>query len=467
MIDSTPEAPLAVASEVDALIRRLSCAPEECDGTVVPDRRAYTDGAGRSDDAALIDAISALERLKGAAAAAQARLTVAFKASQLQEQRAAGVRSSDLGRGIGAQVALARRESPHRGGRLVGLADALVHEMPCTMQALEAGDISEWRATIVARETACLTREDRGILDGQLDGQLRRLSDTRLAAEVRRIAYSLDPASFVARASKAVADRKVTMRPAPDTMAIVSALLPVAQAVATYAALGQAADTGRAAGDERSRGQLMADTLVERVTGQESAPETPVEVQLVMTDAALLGDDDTPARLAGSGPVPAAFARSVLRGLGAETKVWIRRLFTDPCSGRLTAMDPHRRLFDGTLRSAIVVRDEYCRTPWCGAPIRHVDHAVPVAAGGETTEANAQGLCEACNYAKEAPGWRSDPVTEGAGVSVTVTTPTGHQYFSRPPPLPGAPHRPPQTRPLIGPRIDVTFDHGFHFEYAA
>ena len=70
-------------------------------------------------------------------------------------------------------MALARRESPHRGSRLVGLAQALVHEMPGTMAALRAGQISEWRATIVARETACLTREDRQTADGELAGRSR------------------------------------------------------------------------------------------------------------------------------------------------------------------------------------------------------------------------------------------------------------------------------------------------------
>jgi hypothetical protein len=53
-----------------------------------------------------------LERIKWAASAAQARETVVFRASQLAGQRAAGVPVGDLGKGIGAQVALARRESP-------------------------------------------------------------------------------------------------------------------------------------------------------------------------------------------------------------------------------------------------------------------------------------------------------------------------------------------------------------------
>ena len=48
---------------------------------------------------------------------------------------------SELGQGIAAQIALARRESPARGSRLLGLAKALVTEMPHTMAALEDGTV--------------------------------------------------------------------------------------------------------------------------------------------------------------------------------------------------------------------------------------------------------------------------------------------------------------------------------------
>ena len=72
-------------------------------------------------DAALIDQISQLERLKSACAAAQATLTVAFVASQVEGLPAAKARDEQAHRSIAAQVALARKEFPVRGNRLVGL----------------------------------------------------------------------------------------------------------------------------------------------------------------------------------------------------------------------------------------------------------------------------------------------------------------------------------------------------------
>ncbi len=74
---------------------------------------------------------------------------------------------------MAAQVALARRVSPHRGQRLLGLAKVLHAEMPHTMAAFRAGRISEWRATILARETAMLEQEERAVVDEQLAGDAR------------------------------------------------------------------------------------------------------------------------------------------------------------------------------------------------------------------------------------------------------------------------------------------------------
>ena len=44
------------------------------------------------------------------------------------------------------------------------LLKALVHEMPHTLAALECGALSEWRATLIVRESACLDVEDRRVL---------------------------------------------------------------------------------------------------------------------------------------------------------------------------------------------------------------------------------------------------------------------------------------------------------------
>ena len=397
-------------------------------------------GLDRSvDDAERVAQLEALERLKSAAAAAQAVVTADFVASQRAAQRAAGVKADKVGQGIAAQVGLARRDSPHRGSRYVGLAQALVTELPHTMAALRCGDISEWRATIVARETACLEPADRRAVDAELGPRLAEWGDRQVEAQARKVTYRLDPQAFMERTRGAQKHRRVTLRPAPDTMSRLTGFLSVQQGVAAYAALCREADRLRATGDPRSRDQVMADLMAERLTGQTLASATPVEVLLVMTEDTLFGGDE-PADLVGGGPIPAPAARDLLRD--PDVTAWLRRVHTRPGDGTLVAMDSTRREFPAPLRRLLLVRDRYCRTSWCGAPVRHADHVRPWADGGATSEANGQGLCEACNYANQAPGWHARPGPDGAGDLVETTTPTGHTYASRPPPLPG-PRRPP------------------------
>lgn len=390
------------------------------------------------DDAARIDRIAALERVKAAAAAAQSREMVTFAASQEALQREAGLRVRLVGRGVAEQIALAVRCSPVSGAKRLTLTRALLDELPRTQQLLARGDISEWTATLVARESALLEPGDRRDLDQQLAESLPSMGPARAAAAARRLAITADPEAAVRRAGKARADRFVSVRPAPDTMAIVSALLPVEQGVAVWANLRACAMAERATGDPRGIGQLMADTLVERATGQVTASAVPVEIGLVMSADALLDAGDAPAQLAGYGPIPALLGRQIATEVGpggtAEARRYVRRIFTDPVDDTVAHVDTRRRRFDGPLARLIRLRDQRCRDPFCDAPIHDLDHVEPFAAGGPTSARNGQGLCRRGNLVKQLPAWSGG----GDARLRLIVTPTGHAYSSRPPPALGA-----------------------------
>ncbi len=358
-------------------------------------------------ESALVERIAELERAKAAAAAGQARAAAALDAARRAAEAAEGVPSARLGRGVASEIALARLDSPARGNRHLGFAKALVHEMPYTLAALEVGVLTEWRATLIVRESACLDVEDRRTLDAEMcaDPQtLNGMGDARLAAAAKAIAYRLDPHAVVDRAAKAETERTVTIRPAPDTMTYLTALLPVAQGVSVYAALRREADT---CVDGRSGGQVMADTLVERVTGRSTATATPIAVNLVLSDETLLGGSTAPADINGYGPIPAAVARELISSAAGDegSRATLRRLYAHPASGALVAMESRARLFPRGLATFIGFRDQRCRTPYCDAPIRHRDHARPWMSGGPTSADNGLGLCERCNYVKETVGW--------------------------------------------------------------
>lgn len=333
--------------------------------------------------------------------------------------------------------------------------------MPRTLEVLARGETTEWRATILARETATLSAAHRAVVDAKLAPRLPGMSDRQVEQAARAMAYQLDPSSPMRRIRGAVADRRVSIRPAPDAMARVTGFLPVAQGVAVWATLRAHAGAQVATGDPRSRDQVMADAFTERLTGQAHAEDVSIEVGLVMTDMTLLDGHDTPARLHAAGlpgaTIPAAFARQLVSDAAdvgsaqaaRRARVWLRRLYASPTDGSLVTMDSRRRGFDGQLRAFLVHRDQYCRTPWCGAPVRHADHIRPDAVGGPTSADNGQGLCAACNHTKELPGWAAtretsqpasgsahpDSTAHRSPHTVRVTTPTGHAYDSTAPPV--------------------------------
>lgn len=411
----------------------------------------------------LLAVVSTLEATKGAAAALQARATAHFVAERDADARDDASRG-DISRreascrrnGVRAEVGLARRCSPWQADRHVGLATALTGEMPCTLAALTSGEISEWRATILVRETACLSAQDRMEVDRRLAEEMTRLADRELTAAARRAVIDLDQAAIVRRRRQAAASRRVSVRPAPDGMAYLSILGSLVDVVGAHAAL-TAAEKARfvatgdpevdavRASDDRGRGAWMADTALERLSGRAEGESQSVEVSLVMSEGAVVPteDDTDEAEVSGWGPVPGEMAREhLLRLVDEGTQIWLRRLWMAPGGRDLVGMDSRRRLFGGGLRRLVELRDQGCRVPWCDAPVRQIDHAVPFARGGGTSAANGMGQCQRHNLAKETPGWSVEVTATGldpggGAHEARLTTPTGRTYETAAPPILG------------------------------
>lgn len=419
--------------------------------------------AGCDDDAQRIEQLSALESIKAAADAAIARVSVDFDASQRDLQRNQGVHSRQRGRGIADQIALARRVTPWRASRDLRTAKGLRACLPDTFAHLVAGRICRDAAAAVHDETSHLDGADRRQVDNELAGRLPDLSVRQARQAARQSALKIDPATPTRRHERSVQDRRVTMRPLPDAMCEIVATLPAVEGAAVLEALRTTAAGVIADGDADGcgLGQLMADLLVTRTTGQTHARAVRAEIQLVMTPDALLSqapDADQTAWLAGYGPVPAAIARAVVAGSPKlfgpwpdeidEAQAWVRRLFTDPMDGTLVDADPSRRRFHPAVARFIRMRDRECRVPFCDSPIRELDHAHDHHLGGPSSVENGLGVCQRFNHVKQLPGWsvtithddRGDDNNECDGLrpghTATITTPTGHTYTSRAPAQP-------------------------------
>jgi len=218
-------------------------------------------------------------------------------------------------------------------------------------------------------------------------------------------------------------------------MSLLTGYLPAEHGVACLKALRDHTDTVKAAGDPRCRDQIMADTLVERLTGRAHATDVNAEVQIVMPlDTLLDVNHPSPADLEGYGPLPADLARDLIAT--SKGRLWWRRLYASPAGGPIVGGDPYRRRFHGHLRQLIMWRDRQCRDPFCEAPIRHIDHIQRYTDNGLTIFPNGRGECERGNYAREMPGWKVEAVCsglDGRPHTIKITTPTGHSYLSRAP----------------------------------
>ncbi len=188
---------------------------------------------------------------------------------------------------------------------------------------------------------------------------------------VRKTAYEADREGYVRRGRTERKHRRVGVRPAPDTMAVLTGYLPAEQGIACHTALRRHAERIIATGDSRTRDQIMADTLVERLTGQTRAGDVNVEVQIMMPLEALLDPhSNKPATIPGYGPLPQELARNIL--ITSKGRKWWRRLFTAPSGstgpGPIVAGDPTRRNFDGWLAKLIRLRDQTLPRPLLRRP---------------------------------------------------------------------------------------------------
>ncbi len=221
-------------------------------------------------------------------------------------------------------------------------------------------------------------------------------------------------------------------------MSILTALLPARAGVAIYTTLDKAAATARALGDTRSRGQVMADTLLARVTGAERADEVAVQVHIVVDETTLAGGP-TAGHVVGYGPIPAPITRTL-----AATAPG--RQFVHTRDGHIVALDRRSTRTPGIGRRFTAAQRELMQAagPALPHPLLRRTHPPlrphhPVSGRRTHRHRNGQGLCEACNYRKQHPDWHTTVTNTGDnGLPHTteITTPTGHTYQSTaPPPL--------------------------------
>jgi hypothetical protein len=364
-------------------------------------------------------------RLRNAAAAVHLDVVLDFAREIAAEQTASGmVDPEQVEKSVVAQIGLAFHVSPFEAARLMRMGRDLHDGLDGIRALFATGQVRERQVEEIVAATSHLDANERAEIDGRLiEAKVETLGVWQTRTLAQKLAAEVSREKFEARTREARAGRHVGIRSAPDGMAYLSAKLPMEQAVACMGALRKA-DHDAAVSPEpvtRGRGAIMADTLVERITGQAVATDVTYEVQVLVPVEALLDPSSPlPAQIPGFGPIPADL---ILNSKGC--KAW-RQLVTS--AGIVIGGDSRRRTFAGPLADMIRARDGgRCRKPYCDAPIRHIDRIHRWSAGGRTTFENGRGLCAFHHLVRETPGWKAEVVVDGM---IVTTTPCGHTYSS-------------------------------------
>ncbi|WP_229051660.1 HNH endonuclease signature motif containing protein [Aeromicrobium sp. Leaf350] len=348
-----------------------------------------------------IDAISALERL---VRVAQAR--IAEHVADLYALRRLDY-SGDPALTVAAEAAMARGQSPSAGRSLLEVAMTL-RPMPNLRQAFGDGAVSEPVVRAVVRVVRDLDPDTITAIDTHLAGRLDGLTAPQAGDLVRELVVTHDVEAAAQREQAARADQFVSYWPSPDGVGTLIVRGPAEQLVGIKQALQAHADRLRARGDDRRRGQIMVNTLFERVTGVETVAGPDVDLSIVLPVEALAG---------------AAAAEDHVGTTGRQRQ-------GEPKARQAPGRSPAPARHEPVRRRRRSRAPHQCRQPGCGCGIRDIDHIRPHRNGGPTTQTNGQGLCRLSNLVKELPGWHVEPGDSG---EVTWTTPTGHRYTSPPP----------------------------------
>jgi hypothetical protein len=119
-------------------------------------------------------------------------------------------------------------------------------DLPATYRLLVAGEISEYVASLVVTETRHLDAETRREVDAKISAAgISRMGPRSAAACAREHDYEADPEGYVQRGRTERKNCRVTLRPAPGTMSVLSGCLPAEHGVACLKALRERGNYAR------------------------------------------------------------------------------------------------------------------------------------------------------------------------------------------------------------------------------
>jgi hypothetical protein len=394
----------------------------------------------RGDDAlgGLLDELIALERHRSQIAALEASLLVRIAGAQVRHREVTVLdpatdteRLLDIADEVREEVAAALRRSPTAVHDQLVAARLLFGPLRRTRDALAAGRIGEGHAQVIAEQAEVLHRslaaDDAAFqraCDALQDRVLAR-AETCTRSQLRRLAKAavaaIDAAGEAERRRRARSTVDVCVYPDDDGLAVLMARLGSVDAARIIAAVNAvAASDALVTPCDATLGERRAAALLELVTGSAPGVEVRAEISVTVSLADLVE---------GAGPVLELLEDD-------RVPLNLRRLVTDPLTGRSLDLGRRRYEVSDGLRRWIIARDLTCRFPGCSRRARacQVDHIVAWSDGGRTDADCLHALCTRHHQLKTHGGWqvRRD---EESGLTIW-TSPAGRTYWVDPDPPP-------------------------------
>ncbi|MFC0437876.1 DUF222 domain-containing protein [Kutzneria buriramensis] len=303
------------------------------------------------------------------------------------------------------------------------------------------------------------------------------LTHSQLGRRTTALVAQADPTGYEQRHQKAKADRRVEIRPLPDGMAHLTAILPAVEARMIHDLL--CADAKDLPKDERTTDQKRADAFLDRFLG--NVGKRDVQVHVTISMETLMGLTEDPALLEGYGPISADTAREL-----AMDGIW-RAILLDE-HDHADTIGKHTYRPGRRLKELVGVRaGSVCSAPGCTRPIQEGDHVTPwpkATPHSPTSKASAPATTTSNTTPTRSPSTTTAPCT-GPPHSTAPTpphptntdhpggpqthTPTSHPHRpTRPPPHRATdPHTgqppqsgpPPRATPIAPPGATTPPDH--------
>ncbi|MDK1359253.1 DUF222 domain-containing protein [Arthrobacter sp. zg-Y1219] len=380
-----------------------------------------------------------------------------------------GLRDAEMAFSLAAEEAATILGVPTGTGKaLMSQAGDLCTRNTATLKALEAGQISYGHVETLVEQCVGVVPAELPGFEAELLGLAAGQTRTQFRVKAHRLREQYYPETIVQRQATAFEQRTVWVRPEPDGMSWLSALLPAEKAQAIFTQLSVAARGEQAAGDTRTVDQLRTDILTDLLGGHEHecrdecgngsgagaggkrgkgrrkgsgsgsssgkgsgscrighGPRARTEILVLINAETLFGADDQPAELNGYGPISPVTARRMAR----EAMKWTP-VERDPDTEEILRVGKRRKVPDG-LKRVLRVRDGTCRFPGCrtNAVISEIDHTKPWARGGPTDHDNLEHLCRRHHMFKSEGFWKARQPRPGV---IEWTSPGGRCYRTEP-----------------------------------